>query len=77
MFVPGTPEADVSSNGLLSVGAIGFLQEAFDSFHQALDTNNTAAFLLHTETPSQPAPYFIESFAVQGKVATQRKRLRR
>lgn len=77
MFVPGTPETDIGSNGTLSVGAIGFLQAAFDELHQALDTNNTAAFLLHTETPSQPAPYFIESFAVQVRVATQRKRMRR
>lgn len=93
MYLPmyGLEESDVSSSGVIAGAEVTSLQNRLDAFLAALDTNELIPLLLHypfghwdeSDPPEfiiddpEPDPTIITSFAVQNRIATQRRRLRR
>lgn len=74
MFVPGLSESQVGSSGNLLGTALTGLQAELDDYYSALVTALADPVLFHTAS-SNPTP--VNTFEVQGRLATQRGRLRR
>lgn len=88
MFVPGVPEVGVDATGALTAAVITEWQSAWDGFMAELALPDvagpptqkaTSMVILHTEPQlgGAPAPTPVTSLAVQTRIATQRRRLRR
>ena len=73
-FLPGLPENDVDESGLITVGHLGVLQPAMDSLLSDATTQDVPLELLHNSTRN---PSGLTGLSVDGRVATQRRRLRR
>lgn len=77
MFVPGLQESSVDQAGLLDSGTVTAMQTAFDGLLTDLGTSLLIPVLLHGVASPISTPSTILEFVVDGKVATQRRRLRR
>lgn len=80
MYFPGISEDGVDEFGNLITGYKGGWTTVLDDFYDAFATNNMEPVILHN-VPSLPAgvgdePTPINGFAVQARVATQRRRNR-
>lgn len=88
MYLPGVKETDVDETGAVVAGKVTLLQTAFNGFLNDLAAANAHMHLLHsygsytsskgvvTVVPSR-TPDQVTSLAVDNRVATQRRRLRR
>jgi len=74
MYVPGLIEANVGGGGALAGAFQGNLQDGIDAWAAACVIANCQPMLLHNDLLS---PTEITAFAIDAKVATQRRRLRR
>lgn len=77
MFVPGMSEADVQEDGDVDPSFLTAAQGSFDALFDDMTASNLEPRLLHSATSPLSTPTLIDAFVVQGKVATQRRRLRR
>lgn len=77
MFIPGVRESDFDSSGLMSPTDVAGWQTDLDSFKTNLDGDLLGPVLLRSESSPPGSPIPVTSFAVSGKAATQRRRLRR
>lgn len=77
MYLPGIPEENVDSGGNISSSWLADRQSNLNSFWAELVAADLDPVLLHSEETAVSDPFVITSFAVQSKVATQRRRLRR
>jgi len=77
MFVPGMSEADVQEDGDVDPAYLTAAQGSFDSLHSDMVASGLEPRLLHSATSPLSTPTLIDAFVVSGKVATQRRRLRR
>lgn len=77
MFVPGMSEADVQEDGDVDPSFLSAAQGSFDALHADMVASDLEPRLLHSATSPLSTPTLIDAFIVQGKVATQRRRLRR
>lgn len=75
-FLPGIPEAGVSSAGVLDQAYVNDIQAAMDAFHESLADQLMPMLLLHSVEGSSDLPLAVTRLVVQSKVATQRRRLR-
>jgi len=77
MFIPGMTEADTLADGSVDSAYLTAAQAAFDALLTAMAADDLEARLLHSATSPLSTPTLIDAFIVQGRVATQRRRLRR
>lgn len=77
MYIPGPPTAAVGGNGIIVALNVTNLQTALDTFYADCITASYLPALLHAEGAPVQLPYTVNSFTVDGKAATQRRRLRR
>jgi hypothetical protein len=77
MFIPGLQESSVGADGNLDGGTVTALQGGVDDLLSDLGTALLIPVLLHGAASPLTTPSTITSFTVDGKVATQRRRLRR
>lgn len=77
MYLPGVVEGSVDPNGELTSGAITGLQTLVSAFLAALESDDIPMYLLHGATSPLDGPTDVTSLAVDSRVATQRRRLRR
>lgn len=77
MFFPPfyPPESIIDSGGLIQTGVVAAMQSALTSARGAMVTAGYPPFLFHSAAPFTPAA--IVALQLQGRVATQRRRLRR
>jgi hypothetical protein len=75
MFLPGLPENTVDEAGVITGLDLTATQTAVAAFLTALNTNGYPMQLLHADGVT--APNQVTSLAVQPRVATQRRRLRK
>lgn len=81
MYIPGTREAIVNSDGNIISTDLATMQTGASAFLADLATNNVPMYILHDppkEPPGAPAPdpTLVTALNVAPKVATQRRRLR-
>lgn len=76
-FLPGVPESNVNSNGLLTSGTATAVNADLDSFLTELTNDGLIPVVLHAEGSPITTPTAITSLTCDAKVATQRRRLRR
>jgi hypothetical protein len=86
MYVPGIPEAEVSSVGALSPGALGAAQQRATDFLLRFNPSsgalvNVQMVVLNSYQQSfigpKPLPAVVNSLTIDPIIATQRRRLRR
>lgn len=77
MYVPGVPEAQVGSDGDLDDTWVANMTAGFGDFAAVLVANDVTPVVLHGPGSPLGSPTPITSFAVDGRVATQRRRNRR
>lgn len=75
LFWPWVSEGNLDGAGVIGPTVVSSYQSAFDDFLSDLATADLPMWLLHTD--SITVPNLVTSLAVQSKVATQRRRLRR
>jgi hypothetical protein len=75
MFWPWVSEGNVTGAGFVAGGTVTALQNAMNLFLSDLAAADLSLALLHSGV--SPEPQLVTSLAVQSKVATQRRRLRR
>lgn len=76
VYFPGINEVSVDPGGVLDSVALGNAQGFWDDFHMDLTAANLDPVLLHGVGSPIAVPTPILQFAVDSKVATQRRRLR-
>lgn len=76
-YWPGIADTQIDDGGNLGPATVADLQADFNSAHGYLVANALVPVLLHGADEPIQAPMPITSFAVQSRVATQRRRLRR
>jgi len=74
MYVPAANEDEIDGGGFLSAPAVADRQASADLFFNALVSASLPLYILHTSAAI--APTEVNSLEVDGKVATQRRRLR-
>lgn len=74
MYLPGVMDSQVNTNGTLPFATVSALQANADDFYAALVALELPMVLLHSAV-SSPTP--VNSLEVDGRAATQRRRLRR
>lgn len=72
-YLPGVPEESIQVSGVLDSSTVAAFQSRVDAFLTALDTYGAPMQLLHSAS-SDATP--VISLVVDGRVATQRRRLR-
>ena len=75
-YHPGPQESEVDPNGALSGAFVAGMQTEVNDFFGALTTAGLEPVLLHGVGSPLTTPTPITSFTVDGRVATQRRRLR-
>lgn len=73
-FLPAPPEGSVADQGLLTTATLNAYTSAANDFYNALDAVGCQPYVFAADS-SDPRP--VSAFSVQGRVATQRRRLRR
>lgn len=76
-FIPGVPEGDVNSNGLLTSGTATAVSLALASIIASANSDGCIPVVLHNEGSPITLPTAITSWDCDAKAATQRRRLRR
>lgn len=82
LYLPGVPETEVNAVGTLTPAYVSAHQAAFDDWHTYLTAGVGARLyppvILHRSEGigTEPPPTPIARFAVESRVATQRRRLR-
>nr|CRY94848.1 hypothetical protein [uncultured prokaryote] len=76
-YWPGFFEQEVDEGGNINSTAMPGLQTAFDDFFVLLESNEIAPVLLHGPNAPISSPTPLVGFDVDGRVGTQRRRLRR
>jgi len=76
-YLPGVPESDVLTGGLLVSGRASLMNGFLADFIADMTAANLPPLVLHNEDSPITVPSLIESFSCDTKVATQRRRLRR
>lgn len=76
MYLPGVTEPDCLLGGVLDTPRRDALELAMEDFRAQLATDAIPAELLHSVGSPLSTPSSITSFAVDARVATQRRRLR-
>lgn len=82
MYVPGLDETGVTANGTLTAGTLAAWQALFTGFYERLtdgvDQAATPPVVLHRSEGigPEPLPTPITTLLVDGRIATQRRRLR-
>jgi hypothetical protein len=74
MYIPGLDETTVGENGSIAPGTVVLWQTEVDAFEAALGPATDGMVLLHGNSLS---PTEVTSLVIDGRVATQRRRLRR
>jgi len=74
LFFPGVPEGSVDQAGVLDTTVSNAFQGLLDDWLSALAVSGHSMVVLHADNT---APTVVTSLALQAKVATQRRRLRR
>lgn len=74
MYVPAANEDEIDAGGFLSAPAVADRQASADLFFNALVSASLPMYILHTDPALSPTE--VDSLEVDGKVATQRRRLR-
>lgn len=77
MYLPGVAEAAVDPTGLIESAKLAQLQTNVDSFGADLATGLLTPVVLHSEDSPVALPTVITSLTVDGRAATQRRRMRR
>jgi hypothetical protein len=77
MFVPGTIEAGVGPDGIVTVGTLAALQAQLDLFLAELIAEGHPPVVLHGDSSPLSTPSPVTGLPASGTVATQRRRLRR
>lgn len=76
-YIPGVPQSYINGDGTLLSTPRANCQTALDAFESELNTRLLPPVLLHAAGSPINSPTPITSFTVDGRVATQRRRLRR
>jgi len=77
LYLPGPAEADVTADGLWAAANVAAQNVAWEQLRDKMVADDTPMVVLHGADSPLSLPTFIDSFSVQQKVATQRRRLRR
>lgn len=77
LYLPGITDGNVLDDGAIGSTALTNMQTAWDNFYDDLVSYGCPPALLHGPGSPVSSPMLITSFSVDGKVATQRRRLRR
>lgn len=77
LYLPGVEESAVGVDGDMDDTTQALLQASFDAFWTAIGGSSFSPVLLHGEGSPLSTPSVITSFVVDGKCATQRRRMRR
>lgn len=77
MYVPGPNETTINAAGQVEPATLEAQQDNWDAFFDGLALLNVTPVLLHGDGAPLTTPTPITSFSVDGRVATQRRRLRR
>lgn len=77
LYLPGVEENAVGVDGDMDDTTQALLQASFDAFWTAIGGSTFSPVVLHGEGSPLSTPSVITSFTVDGKCATQRRRLRR
>lgn len=75
-YWPFIQEAAVDSSGAIGSSTLDLYQGVFTAFRNALEANDVPPVLLHGAASPITEPSSITAFTVDGRVATQRRRLR-
>ncbi len=73
-YYPGAEKNSVGDDGMLTSSVVTGLQSNWDSMVSDMATAGDTPVLFHQKLPTSPTD--ITAFSVQGKIATQRTRLR-
>ena len=76
MYWPGVQESEVDPSGVLSTAFVTGAQTAMNNFLSALATDLLIPVVLHGATSPLSTPTTILTLSVDGRAATQRRRLR-
>lgn len=77
LFLPGPPEDQIQSSGLLVSGAISGVQADLDAWWAAMVADQLNPVVLHGSGSPLTTPTVITSFTIDSRCATQRQRNRR
>lgn len=77
LYVPGVPEEDINTDGLLESGRASAVTTAFASILASANGDGCIPVVLHAEDSPLSTPSPITSFSCDARIATQRRRLRR
>jgi len=76
-YLPGVGEARVDDSGVVDGTFLSLLQGHIDDWHDLIVSSIGTSVVLHAEGSPVTTPTPIESYVLDAKVATQRRRLRR
>lgn len=77
MYMPGLAEGEVGGDGVINPAKVAVIQTGFDGFGADLATAVLTPVVLHSEGSPVTIPTVITALTVDGRAATQRRRLRR
>lgn len=77
MYLPPVNEGSITPDGLIDSALVNAIQTDLASFFAALDTRLVHPVLLHGAGSPLSTPSLITDVRVDGRIATQRRRLRR
>lgn len=76
-YVPGLQASSYNNDGTVKLASLGTMQTVMDDFYNALTDTDWSPVLLHGAESPLTTPSVIQAFTVDGRMATQRRRLRR
>lgn len=76
LYIPGIDEDTVDTAGVIDPTALVAMQADVTAWLADMVTNSTGMRILHTEPPGEPT-IAVTSLVLDGRAATQRRRLRR
>lgn len=77
MYLPPLNETSLTADGLIDSSLRAAIQVDVDVFFNAIEARGWLPVVLHGANSPLSTPSVIQSYAVDGRVATQRRRLRR
>jgi hypothetical protein len=77
MFLPGIPNAQVDDGGVVAGGFLTEVNGDLVTFMGKIEARDCQVVLLHGAASPVSLPYAVDQMLAQGKIATQRRRLRR
>ena len=76
-YIPGAPATAIDNTGVVDSAYMVANQPRLTTFGTACATNDIGLVVLHGGEGTLPVPYDVTNLVLDGKVATQRRRLRR